>query len=117
MNILLALALATSGADRIADLEIAGMEAVLEINAVAQAIESRGRPGDAIIVTRLNAASESLYEVVSDGQFICDDHPERCAESALEPGEQPWFCENYIAVDEPPLPGCLWEGGRYGETK
>ena len=29
------------------------------------------------------------------------------------PEEQPWFCEEYIAVGDLPYPGCVWEGGRY----
>jgi acyl-CoA reductase-like NAD-dependent aldehyde dehydrogenase len=66
--------------ERVATLEEAGMAAIREIDGVIYTIENRedGGPVDNALVARLNAAVDALYEVVSDGQFICDEHPERC---------------------------------------
>lgn len=79
---------AQPSADRIAALEEAGIAAVREINGAVYAIENRedGGPVDDAIVGRLHTASETLYEAVSDGQFVCDDHPKRCEGVAASSG-------------------------------
>jgi len=117
MSMLLAALLACSActADRIAALEEAGMAAVREINGAVYTIENRedGGPVDDALVGRLSAASDALYEVVSEEQFVCDDRPERCGVGTYPAvAEQPWSCEDYLANDETPVEGCKREGRR-----
>lgn len=81
------------------------VEAVREMSEIISRIENRTNyeiSEDVELLRQVSATRDALSEAVTDGQFVCDDHPERC-------GEQPWSCGDYVAEGEKPPIGCRYE--------
>lgn len=73
---------------------------VEKLLAISADLDRRGYP----------EAAQQIYDIATDCEFCADDHPKR--DPYAEVPEQPWFCEDYEANDEPPFPECIHEPRR-----